>query len=417
LSFVSDWMFGHLSAQGRVWSALAPALFVATYFVITFLVYLVRVAVKGQYHDAEIEARGSSLLAGMFFRQWFGWVMQPAWKLVVRSGVPATAITTLSVLLATAAGVSTSTGRFALGGWLYIFAGMCDFLDGRLARATKTVSPAGAALDSILDRYSDSAVLVGLAWYYRDSWVLIATQLALVGSSIIPYIRARGEAIGVSLKEVGLMQRAERVMYLGVAVAMSPVLEVAINADEPHPLHRLAIVGVVLLAVSTQITALQRFIHLITTLDPRAWDLGWLRGDPASRRRRRIGAMLATSADFIVMFVLVESHGASVPVATFVGLVVGASLAYAANKLWTFGPLDARYRLAGRYVFAALTSALLNAGGMAVLMLLPHVMAVPFLYVLPWVAVHITVFMAWNFPLYQAAFLKLDEASGGDSPA
>jgi phosphatidylglycerophosphate synthase/putative flippase GtrA len=417
LTQLSDWLFGHLSAQGRVWSALAPALLVVAYFILSFLVYLVRVAVKGPYRDAEIESRGSSLLAGMFFRQWFGWVMQPIWRLVVTSGVPATAITTLSVLLATAAGVSTSAGRFALGGWLYIFAGMCDFLDGRLARATNTVSPAGAALDSILDRYSDSAVLVGLAWYYRESWVLIATQFALVGSSIIPYIRARGEAIGVSLKEVGLMQRAERVMYLGVAVAMSPVLEVAINATEPHPLHRLAIVGVVLLAVSTQITALQRFIHLITTLDPRAWDLGWLRGDRAARRRRRIGATLATVADFLVMFFLVEGRLTSVPVATFLGLVVGATLAYLFNRLWTYGPAGTRGRLALRYAFAALSSAGLNAGGVAVLMLLPHVMAVPLLYLLPWAAVHVTVFMAWNFPLYQAAFLKVDQASSGDAAA
>ena len=74
--------------------------------------------------------------------------------------------------------VALAAGRFALGGWLYLFAGILDVLDGRIARARGLASKKGAALDSVLDRYSDSAVLVGLSWYYRDSWVLLAAQLA-----------------------------------------------------------------------------------------------------------------------------------------------------------------------------------------------------------------------------------------------
>jgi phosphatidylglycerophosphate synthase len=200
MEMVVNWMFGRLTAEGRVWSALAPALLIAMYFTVGFVVYGVRTLLVGPYRDSEVESRGSSLLAGMYLRLYFTWIMQPFWRVLVRTGIPATAVTTLSVLLATASGLSLSMGRFALGGWLYLFAGICDFLDGRLARAKNEVTKSGAALDSILDRYSDSAVLVGLAWYYRDSWVLLATQFALVGSALVPYIRARGEAIGVSLK-------------------------------------------------------------------------------------------------------------------------------------------------------------------------------------------------------------------------
>ena len=65
------------------------------------------------------------------------------------------AVTSVSVLLAAAGGVAVALGRFSLGGWLYLCSGACDFLDGRLARITGKTSASGAALDSILDRYSE----------------------------------------------------------------------------------------------------------------------------------------------------------------------------------------------------------------------------------------------------------------------
>jgi phosphatidylglycerophosphate synthase len=409
-----DWFAASTGINGEMlaaWQTLLPALLVASYFVIGFAIYLVRYTVAGPYRDKEMEARTATPLANMFLRLFFAWSMQPVWKVVLRSGVPANAITTLSVLVATASGVAISMGHFALGGWLYIFSGICDFLDGRLARARNTVSKSGAALDSILDRYSDSAVLVGLAWYYRDSWVLLGTQLALVGSSLVPYIRARGEAIGVSIKEIGFMQRAERILYLGVAVAMSPVVEVGLAPSLAYPQHRLAVIGVVLLAVSTQITALQRFVHLIGTLDPRAWDLGWVRIEKTGRKRRMLGAVVATFSDYAVMEALAQSGLVGKPLATFLGLVVGATVAFFVNRIWRFATPENRMPLVGRYTFAAVTSAALNAGGMAVLLLLPALD-----YHISWILVHVAVFLAWNFPLYRDYFERA-EAEGTLGPA
>lgn len=393
------------------WQTLLPAVLVASYFVIGFVIYLVRYAFLGSFRDKEMEARTATPLAGMFVRLFFAWIMQPVWKVVLKSGVPANAITTLSVLLATASGVAISMGHFALGGWLYIFSGICDFLDGRLARARNTVSKSGAALDSILDRYSDSAVLVGLAWYYRDSWVLLGTQLALVGSSLVPYIRARGEAIGISIKEIGFMQRAERILYLGIAVAMSPVVEIGLEPTMALPQHRLAVIGIVLLAVSTQITALQRFVYLIGTLDPRAWDLGWVRLEKTGRRRRMLGATVATFSDYAVMEALAQSGLVGKPVATFLGLAVGATVAFTVNRMWRLATPDKRTALVGRYAFTAVTSAALNAGGMSVLLLLPALD-----YHVSWVLVHVAVFLAWNFPLYRDYFERA-EAEGTLGPA
>jgi phosphatidylglycerophosphate synthase/putative flippase GtrA len=396
----SSWLrsFG---GEGGPWGALGPAVLFAAYFIVGFVFYVLRYLVRGAYRDAEIEARGSSFLAGMFLRQYFVWLMQPIWRLVLRLGLPATAVTTLSVLLATASGVALSMGRFALGGWLYILAGICDFLDGRLARASNTASARGAALDAILDRYSDAAILVGLAWYYRESWVLLATQFALVGSSLVPYIRARGEAAGVSVKDVGFMQRAERILYLGVAVAMSPLFEAV--PTEPHPLYRLAAVGVVLLAVSTQVTALQRFAHLMGALDERGWHRGWLLSG-RSLTRHAGAAGIATLLDFLTATVLVSLLSA--PLATFCGNVVGGVVSFGINRMWTLPSPAGRLPLVRRYAFLSLTSALLNAGGVAVLMLLPGIG-----FGVSWLLVHVAVFIAWNVPLREGYVFQADAGS------
>ena len=119
---VISWVKGDLTTAERIWGALAPALVLGSYFFIGLVIYAVRVVLKGGYHDAEVEARGSSALIGMRARNYFAWVMRPVWGLLQKAQIPPNAVTTLSVLLACAAGVSIAVGRFALGGWLYLFA-------------------------------------------------------------------------------------------------------------------------------------------------------------------------------------------------------------------------------------------------------------------------------------------------------
>ncbi len=407
LDVLFDWVSGRLSSEARVWTALAPALLGVAYFLVGLLIYSLRYVVRGSHRDAEMESRGSTVLAGMFLRLYFVWLMQPLWKAIYKTGIPATAITTLSVLLATASGVSLAAGRFALGGWLYIFAGICDFLDGRVARARGSASRSGAALDSVLDRYSDAAVLVGLSWYYRDGWVLLAAQAALVGSSLIPYIRARGEAAGVAVKDVGMMQRAERILYLGAAVALSPIVEVWLAPNEARPLHRLAVVGVVLLAVSTQVTALQRLIFLLGALRDDVSERRWLGLGKGSLGRNAVSSGIATAADFALVTLLVGTLFSPPPLATAVGCGLGAVVNFTINRVWAFGGNgDRKLPQLGRYGFVSLTSAGLNAGGVAVLLLLPSID-----YRLAWALVRGAVFIAWNFPLQRDYVFKTPEVA------
>lgn len=145
------------------------------------------------------------------------------------------------------------------------FSGILDAVDGRIARMRNEVSRAGAALDSILDRYVDTAFLGGLAWFYRDSWVLVLALLAINGTSLTPYVRAKGEALGIAMRD-GLMQRAERLVYLGIPVALSPIVERVIRTPDEKPTYLLAIAGIAVLAVTSNITAYTRVRALLRSL-------------------------------------------------------------------------------------------------------------------------------------------------------
>ena len=400
---------GGMSPAQRVWSALAPALIVVAYPVLGLLVYAVRVLVKGPYRDAEIASRGASALVGMEVRHFFSWLMHPIWRVLEWSALPANALTTLSVLLATAAAVAVGAGRFALGGWLYVFGGLCDFFDGRLARASGTAGPRGAALDSILDRYSDGIILVGLGWYYRDSWILLVIGALMIATFMVSYVRARGESLGVIVK-VGLMQRPERIVYLGLAVALAPVLEALYEPQNVKPGHWLAVLGIILIAIATTVTAVHRVLYLLKALEKPKEAPSWTGVDRGSLIRFSVSSALATGMDFLVVMMLVSWFDLIPWLATFLGCGVGAVINFTTNRLWTFHSDMSHQAQMSRYGFVSSSSALLNAGGVAVLMILP---ALDFR--IAWGLVRAAVFLFWNYPLNRDyVFAHTDHQSPSD---
>jgi len=248
---------------------LIPAIVCVAYFVIGFIAFGVRGVLWGVIHDREIEARGNSFLVNSYLRSYFVWVVRPLWRLVLWSGVSATTITVFGAALGILSGVGVAYGHFAFAGWALLFSGVLDAFDGRLARERGEVSAAGSAIDSVLDRYVDAAILIGLAWYFRGSWTLLPTLAALLGTAIVPYVRARGDGLGVEMKD-GLMQRPERILYLGAPIALSPLVEVIWYPPTPHPPHHLAAVAVTFLAIMSNVTAIGRFVRLVAALHARA---------------------------------------------------------------------------------------------------------------------------------------------------
>ncbi|MBU0553356.1 GtrA family protein [Myxococcota bacterium] len=387
---------GEMHTEPIIYS-LGPAMMITAYFGVGLLLYGARRALIGPYRDAEMEARGDSALLVMGLRRYFYWLIQPPFHLLRWLKLPPNAITTLSGLISISSGVAFAAGRFSLGGWLYIFSGILDVFDGRLARAMGRASAQGAALDSILDRYADAVVLAGLAWFYRDSWVLVAVLVALSGSLLTSYVRAKGEALGLEVKG-GMMQRPERIVSLGITTAFAPFLEALYPHTPGQPAFVLAVLGLVFLAVSSQSTAASRFIYVLRALDQgrdgQARLLGAQRG---GLPRALTSAFAATGADFLIVTALVSFTGLMPWWATAIGCAVGALINFTINRRWAFEPADAPVTLqAGRYVFVSGLSLALNAGGVAVLLLLPDLD-----YRLAWILARGAVFLFWNFPLHR----------------
>jgi phosphatidylglycerophosphate synthase len=247
------------------WISLWPAFVVMAYFVIAFTIFSVRTSMHGMPTDAEVTGRSDSPVLSRFLRHFMMWLLAPWQKLLVLSGVTPNTLTFASLVAAAGAGAAAAFGRFALAGWLYFLCGILDILDGRVARIRKLVSPAGAFFDSVIDRYAELFVFSGMAIYYKDSWALGAVLLASLGSIMVSYARARGEALGVNGLNIGLMQRPERLFYLGMSMIWSPIVENAFGHGVLPP-HALVVLGLVVLAVSTNITAVRRISHTMARL-------------------------------------------------------------------------------------------------------------------------------------------------------
>ena len=112
----------------------------------------------------------------------------------------------------------SNTSIIGYAGGVIIFAGLFDMMDGRLARLGNMQSTFGALWDSTLDRYSELFTLFGILFYLLANhwvWSGIITFLAIIGSIMVSYVRARGEGLGLDVK-VGFMQRPERVVVTAI---------------------------------------------------------------------------------------------------------------------------------------------------------------------------------------------------------
>jgi len=125
------------------------------------------------------------------------------------------ALTIAGFLITTIAAVTITVNLF-MGGLLILFGGVFDMLDGIVARANKRTTPFGAFLDSVLDRYSDAFLFLGLAGYFfkTDSPEgFIVSLMTMVGAFLISYTRSRAEGLGKDCS-VGVMERPERIILM-----------------------------------------------------------------------------------------------------------------------------------------------------------------------------------------------------------
>ena len=172
----------------------------------------------------------------------------PVARLIAKTKLTPNALTIVGFLLNIGVAVLLAMGHLFIGGFLLLFSGVFDLLDGALARVTGQSTRFGAILDSTLDRFSEAVVLFGLLFFYtylpstREILLIFAT---LAGSLMVSYVRARAEGLGLDCK-VGLFTRPERVILLVVGLIFSQILIYILWT----------------LAVGTNLTALWRLLYL-----------------------------------------------------------------------------------------------------------------------------------------------------------
>jgi len=190
-------------------------------------------------------------------------VVEPFIGFLVRRRVSPNTLTTIGTICTCAAGVAFAMGHIRTGGWILSITAVFDLADGAVARRTNSSSTFGAFYDSTLDRVADGFLFGGLTFFFASSpWhrsmPMVATGLlGMTATFVISYARARAEALGIEMKGIGMMERAERITLLAA----------------PQALFGLALDGLLLrlvlsvLSATAIVTAMQRmaYVRWVTT--------------------------------------------------------------------------------------------------------------------------------------------------------
>ncbi|MEM1319343.1 MAG: CDP-alcohol phosphatidyltransferase family protein [Bacteroidota bacterium] len=209
--------------------------------------------------------------------------INPLIKLLIRFKVTPNEITTVGLVLNFVAtmifiagaefGVRNDHSYVGWAGAVILFAGLFDMIDGRLARMGNMAHPAGALYDSVIDRYSEMVMFLGICYYLVAHDYFLSSLfafVAMIGSVMVSYTRARAEGLGVDCS-IGLMQRPERVLLVGISAVLCGVLSPVLGGDykiaiDVYPYTAFETISIftiplTFLAVLSNITAIRRLLY------------------------------------------------------------------------------------------------------------------------------------------------------------
>lgn len=176
--------------------------------------------------------------------RFLSWPIERLAFVLAATQIPPNVITWSGLVLNLWACMFFAAGRFAAAAWLMALAGMCDLLDGPVARCQKRVSRFGGFLESILDRYADLMLFLGLLVYYvrvnRFPYAILA-GVAMAGAVMVSYAKARAESLG-PISDVGFWQRPERLVMMiigALANKMGLVLWILAIGPNITVIHRI----------------------------------------------------------------------------------------------------------------------------------------------------------------------------------
>jgi len=160
------------------------------------------------------------------WRQSFEAGLKPVGDNIRKTGITADHLTATGVILAGCAAVAIANGALDLAVLLLVLCALPDMLDGAVAKASGTAGPRGAFFDSVSDRVTDALLLGGVAWYLastESAHMAVLPLAVLAASMLISYERAKAEGLGFDARG-GLMERAERIILLGVGLLFDSLL-------------------------------------------------------------------------------------------------------------------------------------------------------------------------------------------------
>ncbi|MGZ3752289.1 MAG: CDP-alcohol phosphatidyltransferase family protein [Mucilaginibacter sp.] len=219
-------------------------------------------------------------------------VIDPVVRVLIKLGLTPNAVTTIGFILNIGVAVifvigaeEGNRGDLTYVGWaggLILFAGLFDMLDGQVARLGNMKSTFGALYDSVLDRYSELIMFLGICYYLVAHHYFLSSIfafIALIGSMMVSYVRARAEGLGVEIKG-GLMQRPERVVTIGLFAMLCGVTSLYIGGDYKlfvpgikfHVFETISIFTfpIVALAILTNVTAIRRLVDAKKALEQKS---------------------------------------------------------------------------------------------------------------------------------------------------
>ncbi|WP_428331103.1 CDP-alcohol phosphatidyltransferase family protein [Mucilaginibacter sp.] len=209
-------------------------------------------------------------------------VIDPFVKVLIKLGLTPNAVTSIGFVLNVGVAVifiigaeEGNRGDLTYVGWaggLILFAGLFDMLDGQVARLGNMKSTFGALYDSVLDRYSELIMFLGICYYLVGHHYFLSSIfafIALIGSMMVSYVRARAEGLGIECKG-GLMQRPERVITIGLCAVICGLSSLVIGGDYKvyvpgirfHIFETMSIftIPIAIVAILTNITAFKRLM-------------------------------------------------------------------------------------------------------------------------------------------------------------
>ena len=207
----------------------------------------------------------SSKLLGSGLKKWWLLLMLPIEDYLVGIKIHPNVLTISTLVVSGITGLFYHYGLIFIAGVLVLAGSTFDIFDGRVARAQGINSEHGAFFDSCLDRFSEAFIYLGLLSLFQGTIYIYVVFLILVSTTMVSYTRARAEGLGVKC-EVGIMQRTERVVYLGVLSIFNYPGNLVTSALGYAPENYLLKLALLIMLIFSSYTAVQRMFHVMGEL-------------------------------------------------------------------------------------------------------------------------------------------------------